>query len=300
MNDQARRLPTLFLLLLLLVVAGCDPAEDSPVPGSTDIFVTSLLAAGSLLSVGDPVRLTDRQDYDNQPMFLPHGGSLLYTARMGAQTDIFRYDLESNRLTHVTHTLESEYSPTPIPDSDQFSVVRVEQDDKQRLWRFSEDGEPVSPVWDWGRELTVGYHAWSGPDTLVLFILGEPATLRIADVATGDSWEVAESIGRSLNPIPGRRSVSFVHKVSPEEWWVAELEVENREIRRLVRTRPGAEDHAWSPSGVLLMAQETRLYAWTAGSDWLEVGDFAEHGVRRITRLAVSPQGDRLAFVAER
>ena len=288
------------LCLLLLPATGCGPAEDTAAPGNTDIFVATLLASGTLLAVGEPVRLTDRRHYDNQPMFLPDGASLLYTARVGAQTDIYRYDLEGSRRTHLTRTLASEYSPTPIPGSNLFSVVRVEQDDRQRLWRFSEDGEPVSPVLDWGRELTVGYHAWSGSETLVLFILGEPATLRIADVATGESWEVAENVGRSLNSIPGRRSVSFVHKISPEEWWVAELDVEAREIRRLVRTLPGAEDHAWSPAGTLLMAQETRLYAWTAGTDWIEFGDFAEYGVGRITRLTVNPQGDRLAFAAAR
>ena len=37
-------------------------------------------------------------------------------------------------------TPENEYSPQPIPDDDGFSVVRVEADGDQRLWRFGPAG----------------------------------------------------------------------------------------------------------------------------------------------------------------
>jgi len=50
---------------------------------------------------------------------------------------------------------------------------------------------------------------------------------------------------------------------------------------------------------VLLMAKGTKLYEWRAGTtDLHEIADFAAQGLTTITRLAVSPRGDRLALVA--
>ena len=42
--------------------------------------------------------------------------------------------------TRVTNTPESEYSPTVTPDGAHISVIRVEADGTQRLWRFTIDG----------------------------------------------------------------------------------------------------------------------------------------------------------------
>ena len=44
------------------------------------------------------------------------------------------------RRRRVTNTPESEYSPTVTPDGAHISVIRVEADGTQRLWRFTLDG----------------------------------------------------------------------------------------------------------------------------------------------------------------
>ena len=64
---------------------------------------------------------------------------------------------------------------------------------------------------------------------------------------------------------------------------------------------PG-EDYAWTPDGKLLMGQGAKLFVWdpTLGGDWREIADLGSAGIGGITRLAVSPLGDRLALVAER
>ena len=66
----------------------------------------------------------------------------------------------------------------------------------------------------------------------------------------------------------------------------------------LVDTRPGGDFHAWTPSGLLLMAEESMLYQYDAdgAANWQLVADLSP--LRDITRLAVSPSGDRLALVA--
>ncbi len=124
-----------------------------PAAPDTEIFLAPLTVSGQHITIGQPVNISNSPGYDNQPSFTPDGQRLLFTsARGGAQTDIYRYDLASKQVTQVTNTPESEYSPTVTPDHG-LSVVRVEADGSQRLWRFTSDGgdprvllENVKPV----------------------------------------------------------------------------------------------------------------------------------------------------------
>ena len=130
-------------------------------------------------------------------------------------------------------------------------------------------------------------------------MLGQPATLQIADLRTGQATPVASDIGRGVQRIPGRAAISFVQKGADSVWTVTELDVATRHTRPLVRALPGVDQYAWTPDGVLLMAKGTKLYEWRAGTtDLREVADFSTQGLTNITRLAVSPRGDRLALVA--
>jgi hypothetical protein len=61
------------------------------------------------------------------------------------------------------------------------------------------------------------------------------------------------------------------------------------------------EDYAWLPSGSVICGRESRLLWWSGkdGDDWREIADLTAAGVKGITRLSVSPRGDRLALVAD-
>ena len=48
------------------------------------------------------------------------------------------------------------------------------------------------------------------------------------------------------------------------------------------------------------MGDDSLLYAWSPAEDWRLVADLTEQGLRGISRIAVSPAGDRLALVGER
>jgi len=275
-------------------------------PPGTDIFLAELRArgksAGDRVEVGTPVNVTHRPGYDNQPFFTPDGRGVLYTSVLGGQADIWRYDIAAGRNVQLTKTTpESEYSATPLPDGSGFSVVRVEADSTQRLWRFDWDG--AHPALVLAGVKPVGYHAWGDAHTLALFVLGQPATLQIADLRTGQATPVARDIGRGVQRVPGDRpAISFVQKGAPPDsaWAVAEIDLATLQIRPLIRTLVGVDQYAWTPAGVLLMAKGAKLYQWSPsrGADWEEVADFTALGLEGITRLAVSPRGDRLALVA--
>ncbi len=270
-------------------------------PPATDIYLADLHIAQGRTSVGVPVNVTARPGYDNQPSFLPDGRAFLYTSiRADSQADIYRYDIAAKTSTRLTATRESEYSPTPLPDGSGFSVVRVEADSTQRLWAFGLDGSRPRLVLDSIKP--VGYHAWADGHTLVLYVLGSPSTLQIADASSprARGAVVARDIGRSLQRIPGRASVSFLQRDSAAGPSLAELDTRTRRVTKLVTSPQGAEFFVWTPDGIALTASGTKLYQWDPrrGPTWEEVADFAAAGLTNVTRLAVSPTGDRLAIVA--
>ena len=100
------------------------------------------------VEIGKPINISNSPGYDNQPSFTPDGAAVLFTSVRGERkpdpansaatgSDIYRYDIAPARLSQVTNTPEAEYSPTVTPDGRHISVIRVEADGTQRLWRFA-------------------------------------------------------------------------------------------------------------------------------------------------------------------
>ncbi|MBI3491104.1 MAG: PD40 domain-containing protein, partial [Acidobacteria bacterium] len=241
-------------MILAAATTAFPQAPAAPAPPDTEIFLAALTTGGQSLSVGRPVNVTSSPGYDNQPSFTPDGGGILFTSiRGGAQTDIYRYDIASGATTRVTSTLESEYSPTITPDGAHISVIRVEADGTQRLWRFTLGGtEPDVVLQD---VKPVGYHAWVDDHTLALFVLGQPATLQIADTRTGNAEIVVRGINRSIQRVPARGTISFVERESAGatnadvRLWIRELDPKSRRAAPLVTAVASAKeaDCAWTP-----------------------------------------------------
>lgn len=250
---------------------------------------------------GPPAKITTFAGYNNQPFFLADGRGILYTSIRDGQADIYRYDIANGATTQITHTRESEYSPTLMPDGKNISVVRVEADGTQRLWRFPLTGGAPSLILE--NIKPVGYHWWLDKNTLALFILGssgKPHTLQIADVRTGKAEVIAENPGRILRLIPRQNKLSFVHKISEQEWLIKAFDLKTKQTTTLIKTPGGSEDYAWTPAGILLMAKDAKLFKWDPlnDKDWQEVADFSAAGLKSLTRIAVSPKGDRVAIVS--
>ncbi len=289
------------LLILGLILTACDEPEDQADDAmdapAKDIYLTSFSTADGVVEIGDLQNITDREGYDNQPFFVPDSDAFLYTSMREGKTDIFRYDLSEEQHDQLTRTeATSEYSPTPMTDG-YFSVVRVEEDGTQRLWRFSVDGgEPelmlqhVEPV---------GYHAWIDADRLALFVLGEPPTLQLADLGLGDAEVVTEDIGPSLQPVPDAEAVTFVQQHADTPAQLMRFDPAADAPEPIIELVEGGEDHTWTPDGLLLMTSGSVLYSYdpdAGDASWQEVADLAP---LQLSRIAVSPDAAWLAIVAE-
>jgi len=302
------------LTLLVAVGLGLTASAQTPTPSpspvatppASDIFVIEVKTKPDRetkteeLRFGEPRKISDVAGYNNQPFFMPDGKAVLYTSFRSKQTDIYRYDLSTGATTQVTNTSESEYSPTLMPDKKNISVVRVEADGTQRLWKFPLAGGSPSLVIE--NIKPVGYHHWIDDHTVVLFVLGgtgKPNFLEVYDLRTGKSEFVTENPGRVLRKVPNQNSFSFVHKVSDQSWEIKAFDLRTRTSASLIATLPGVEDYAWLPSGKLIMAKDSKLFAVVplSGAQWAEVADFSKAGIKRITRIAVNTSGSRIAVV---
>jgi len=283
---------TLVVLAIVVAIAAQQP------PPSTDVYVAEMAAGLDSLVRAKPQPVATEKGYENQPFFTPDGRAILFTAnRDGKQMDIYEHT-RGGATRQLTATPEGEYSPPTITPDGAISVIRVESDGAQRLWRFERNG--TSPRVLVANVKPVGYHAWIDGGRLALFVLGPPATLRLAPPGEGDAEIVATDIGRSIHRIPNTRAISFVQRERDGTFVVKRLDTDSKQITTIAKAVAGSSDRdtAWTPDGTLLMSAGTRVFARTPDSaDWREVYDVKPHGLGTVTRLAVSPDGRALAFV---
>ncbi len=284
-----------FVIALAAVFGTADVRAQAPEP---DVLLLRLSRpAGGRLSAALERNLTNSPGYDNQPAWSPDGSLVYFTSvRADGQADIYAVPPTGGTPHRVTETApESEYSATPIPGARAISVIRVERDSTQRLWRIDLQGAPDRVILE--NVKPVGYHTWITDTSLALFVLGSPITLQIASTVSGSSDTVASNVGRSLHMREGR--VSFVQKVSRTEWWLAVMDPITHQVTRVVRMPPGVEDYDWTPQGEVLVGDGSVLKSFdpAVGGGWRTVVDLKDQGISGITRLAVSPAGDAVAIV---
>lgn len=281
---------------LLLTLAMTANAVAQGLPG-TDIWLADI--ENGLPAM--PIRISDGGGYNNQPHFSADGQVIYYTREMpgdvAAQTDIAAFNVATSGTVMVTDTAESEYSPTPVPGREALSFIRVEADQRQRLWAV---GLP-----DGGMELLfpaiepVGYHAWFSERDVALFILGETFTLQTARLGADHATRVADHIGRSIRRHPQSGEVLFVDK-GVEPWQIAALDPETGLTRRVMPLFPGSEDFTIDSSGDYWTGNRSKLYRRSAGdARWQLMADFSAFGIDNISRLAVHSGRGKIALVGD-
>ena len=299
-----------FTLFSLILCALCATAQ---IP-ATEIYLLDIDNHGSHSHVGKAKNISNSKGYDSQPCFSNDGNTILFTSiRSGTQADVYEYQVVNDQVIQRTTTPESEYSPTFMDDGIHFSTVRVDKDSAQRLWQFSLTGkEKPTRILDKAVD-SVGYHCWYGKEKLALFILTEPVSLQLAEVGKWQTHIEAEKVGRCMVKVSDGKGFYFVDKSDTTQYYISKyskggLQLDNgalqfgnnQTIEKLFPTVKGSEDFCITPEGSFIMAKESSIYLLNpATKTWTPLADLKSEGVIGITRVAISPDGKRLAIVAK-
>ncbi|WP_421785890.1 TolB family protein [Hyphobacterium sp.] len=293
--------------------AGADTAEEASTADdaqdnaaglpANDIAVAELTWIDGQPVLGTPEVVTARSNYDNQPAFDSSGGFYFTTETSGANTDI-HYRSANGDIRVITRTPdESEYSPRPSPDGR--SVTYIHQPPGQvggQAWRQRLEGGSTAPIHDYG---PAGYYALSGDQSqLLLFALTDPFTLLWVDIENGRRAEITTGIGRALYTSPDGNSAYFTLPQSDGSWTVNRFGFAGQTVSELFALPGETQDYAvfTTPEGELgwfTAADGQLLFRTSDNAEWTAVADLSPLGSGAVTRLAVSPSADRMAFVVE-
>jgi tricorn protease-like protein len=256
----------------------------------SEIYLADLTISKTGISLSNPKNITNRKGYDNQAHFHPDKPLIYFSSfNDSGRADIKTFNFKTQQTALFTETREREYSPTVTPDKKYISCIIQRDNGEQNLGKYPiTDGDPQVII----NDLTVGYHAWLNPTTLVLFVLGEPNTLRTYDVPSGKDAVVQEKIGRSLHKIPGQNAISYVDK-SSEKWLIKRFDGKTPET--ICETLPNREDLAWTPDGKIIMSDGRQFFYYDTKSNngWKM---FFASDLTGVTRIAISDNGKKIAF----
>ena len=263
----------------------------------TEIYMFDLKLKKDKITISNPTRVTNHPGYDSQPFFHPDKSILYYaSADTSGRTDIFTYNYQNKELKKFTSTSEREYSPTVTPDNKFLSCIIQRDDGKQDLGKYPIDGGDAMVIIN---NLTVGYHAWLDNDNVMIFVLGEPQTLRLYTVSTGKDLLLADSIGRSLHLIPKTKFISYVDKSSASKYLIKRVKSIDV-IDVLAEALPNREDLAWTNDGRIVMSDGAKLFYTDIekSKEWKPIDVMSGAlPLKGITRLAINATGDKIAIV---
>jgi hypothetical protein len=264
----------------------------------SEIYLFDLKIKGEKIFLRHPQNITRHHGYDNQPFFHSDKPVLFYaSADSSGRTDIVMYDYQKKTTKNITRTHEREYSPTLTPDKKFISCIIQRDSGAQDLGKYPVEGGAPLIIID---KLIVGYHAWADNTHVAVFTLPQPFKLHIIDVATGRDTVVAENIGRALHKIPGENAISFVQKLTDQEWQINRLDLPSLNISPLMRSLPGKEPAiGWTSDGRIITNDGQKLFFFIPGKSaiWTPVESDATWPPNSLTRMAVSARGDKLAVV---
>lgn len=259
----------------------------------TEIYLLEIQKTSDGFKAENPINISNRIGYDNQPSFHPSKTLIYFSSQKNGQTDIWSYNYKSKKLTQITNTEDSEYSPTITPDQKFLScIVQRKSNGDQDLVKFSiKNPEKSEIILESQKAGKIGYHAWSPDNELITFVLGEPNTLQQFDINSKKGTVLGKNIGRSLHYVYAKNAFSFVEK-DGETWKVKVLDPKNQTISVYADALSESEQYnAWDKNGVLFGTKNEELYFFEEKTkSWKEVILPPNLPKNKISRLAIKDQ----------
>lgn len=122
--------------------------------------------------------------------------------------------------------------------------------------------------------------------------------LYLLAIDLGTATLLQSRVGRSLHKVPNSELLSFI-RWKDGKAIVTTLDQKTKAQKAVFVLPEGVQDHAWLPDGTLIYGQRNALFTVSSDQAPRLLHQFKDEEIKGISRIAVSPQGKRLALVGE-
>lgn len=266
---------------------------------NTEVFVFDISPSYEGIQLLNVRNISNNEGYDNQPSFISNE-AIIFAANNNGQTDISEYDFNTKIKRWVNIETEGgEYSPQKFPASNDFAAVRLDKDGKQRLYRYnSEKGTSTILIED----LKVAYFSFYNDQKIMATVLNnDKLDLTMIDLQSKSVDTLFKDAGRSIQRVPKTKSMSYTLVNESKTLDLYVLDIISEESYFICELPSGVEDYIWLNDTQILVGLGSNLYIYdTLGEpEWNKVASVSEYGIKNISRMAISPNGKKLALVGE-
>jgi len=267
---------------------------------NTEVYLMDLEFSETDFNVSNFRNISNNKGYDSQPSFYDNE-SILYARTRETSTDIAKYHILRTSYSWVNKTTAGgEYSPQGIPKSKNVSVVRLDTTGLQRLYSYHlKTMEPTLLI----DNFQVAYYSFYNSNTILSSVLsGNNLDLVISDLSEKTNDTLVLNVGRAIQKVPNTPETMSYTSVNEEgNQDIFQLDMKSLESFFVAQLPIGIQDHIWLNESTLLIGSRDKLFLLDlfGNGDWKLVADLSEYKIKEITRLAVSPDGKKLALVAE-
>jgi len=267
---------------------------------NTEVYVFDISPAYEGLELLNIQPVSSNKGYNNQPSFQTDD-FILYSSNNEGQNDIAKF--------HVTYRVwewfntptknGSEFSPQTFPSSNDVAAVRLDKDGLQRLYKYNYKTGTSSELI---KDLQVAYFAFYNDKEILATVLnGNTMDLVFINLQTKTADTLFRNAGRSLQKVPKTNSMSYslVNEEGNLDLYL--LDMDSFESFFVTQLPIGIQDYVWINDTQILIGSGNKLYMYdTLGdSEWTKVASLEEYGLKNISRMAISPNGNKLAIVSE-
>jgi hypothetical protein len=267
---------------------------------NTEVFVMDLEFSENGFNIESFKNVSNNPGYDSQPFFIDNE-QIVYARTYDNLTDIIKYHLKNKSLINISETkIGGEYSPQKIPNSNYYAAVRLDTTGLQRLYKYDSDSKQSSLLF---KNLQIAYYSFYDENRLLSSVLsGANLDLVYSDISKKLNDTLLVKVGRSIHKVPNTIDTMSYTSVNDEgNMDVFQLDITTLESFFVSQLPVGIQDHIWLDESTLLIGSLDKLFLLDlfGNGDWKLVADLSKYNIKDISRLAVNPDGSKLAMVAE-
>ncbi|MDP3557547.1 MAG: hypothetical protein Q8T03_09245 [Bacteroidota bacterium] len=277
----------------IYILVFCFYLVKSQLP-NTDVWLFKIDKTKTDYKLSSPKNVTNRTGYDNQPSFSSDNKKIYYVSiKEDNQADIYSYDIRRKKTFQITHTKESEYSPTLSVDGKSLNSVVVESDSAQRIHFIN----PLTGLSEKKYDVdSVGYYTFLNSDTVLYYKLTNPHSLRYFVKSTNeDKW-----LGN--NPIRAFKKInrhSFIYGIKDSTKVIFyKYDFVLHKSEKYTDFSSTNEDAIWHEQFGLMKSENNKILRFDDNKkEWILLFDLSAFGIKKITRFNFDSKNKYLVLV---